>query len=88
MRGLQDQREYLRHGRARRSLPRPDHPLRVRSAVPVLQQGMLRLLRPEGNTERRLARELVHQGNARDADDSRARAAVLLFRQRSHEDRF
>ena len=53
--GVQAARDRLRHGRARDAVPRPGHARGLRRPLPVLQPRLLRLLRPEGDAEHRLA---------------------------------
>ena len=48
-------RHRLRDGRARHTVPRPGHPRGLRRALPGLQPRLLRLLRPDGDAEHRLA---------------------------------
>ena len=62
--GVQAPRHRLRDGRARHAVPRPRHACRLRRALPLVQPRLLRLLRPDGDAEHRLA----------DAAAARARA--------------
>ena len=52
---VQAPRNRLRDGRARHALPRARHPGRLRRHLPVLPPRLLRLLRPDGVAEHRLA---------------------------------
>ena len=52
---VQAARHRLRHGRARDAVPRPGHARRLRRALPGLRPRLLRLLRPDGDAEHRLA---------------------------------
>ena len=53
--GVQGARHGLRDGRARHAVPRPGDARRLRRDLPAVQPRLLRLLRPDGDAEHRLA---------------------------------
>ena len=55
LRGVQAARQRLCDGRPRDSLPGSGHPRRVRRTLPVVRPGLLRVLRPRGHHEHRVA---------------------------------
>ena len=86
---VQGARHAVRDGRPRHAVPRPGHPGRVRRHLPGVQPRLLRLLRPDGEPERRRARGAV--AGARRDDDGIVRALRTFnanapaFREASHE---
>ncbi len=65
LRRMQAQGQCLRDGGARHAVPRPGDACRLRRALPVLRPRLLRLLRPEGDAEPRLAQRMAEARRAR-----------------------
>ncbi len=67
LRGMQEPRHPVRDGLPRHPVSRPDHPGGLRRALPGLQPGLLRLLRPGRDAEPRLTRSVVAEPRSRRA---------------------
>ena len=87
VRRVQAPRQRVRDGRPRHAVPRAGHPRRLRRALPRLRPRLLRLLRADGDAERRLAGRLARAARRRRASTSCACSAPSTRTRRTFRER-